>query len=101
MSCCYKRRKQKVELLLKRRLFEADAYSVIVRIKKKLSSSLQENILFSYHQKAHNIYDEATKLKLPNIKFINNVVEVHNLYATEILRREHEHDTPLKKRKYS
>lgn len=95
MSCCNKKRKEQIVNLMKRRLFEADAFRTLSRLKNKNPSSLQDKVLLDYHKKTHMLYAGAIKHKPPNKVFINHVVEMHNEYVNEMIKRGMKHKTPL------
>lgn len=95
MACCQKRRKAQVKKLMKRRIFEVDAYKVLRNLKEKDAATLQDILLIDFHRKTHKLYKEAVKHKPPNKKFINHVVSLHNEYVTEMKKRGLKHDTSL------
>lgn len=64
---------------------------------KASTKKLAKNTLFDYHRKTHMLYGSATKRKPINEKFVNELVDLHDMFVDEILRRGFKHNTPLKK----
>ena len=53
--------------------------------------------LLDYHRKTHMLYSGNTARTLINKAFINHIVDLHDSFVTEILKRGMKHNTPLKK----
>ncbi len=97
MACCKKRRNQQTKKIMKRRLFEADAFRSLARLKDQNPITLQNKLLLDYHKKTHMLYAGALKHKPVNKAFINRIVEMHDEYVREILKRGIDHKTPLQR----
>lgn len=96
MACCGgKRRKEKTKSIMERRRFESKGFKILRLIKGKLPSDLPNQLLLDYHRKCHMLYTGALQHKPPNKVFINQVVEIHDLYVKEMKRRGMKHNTPL------
>ena len=96
MPCCGDvRRKQKNKRIIARRNFEANAFKHLREMKEKNAESLNKKLLDEFHRKCHMLYSGAIKYKPPNKMFIQQVVELHNQYISEMKKKGMKHNTPL------
>jgi len=102
MACCGKRRA--VRRAAKARLNESQQKLIEVQqvralklLKNKEPSTLPPKLLVEYHRKTHMLYSGAMKRKPQNKPFINSIVDAHDQYVRELLKRGMKHNTPLKK----
>jgi len=78
-------------------LLELDIRSALYKMKDVSPSSLKNNQLLDYHKKTHMLYAAAVKRKPQNKVFVNSMVELHDRFVSEMLKRKMNHNTPLKK----
>jgi hypothetical protein len=83
--------------MLAQYLFELQIPDALLKLKEARPSSLNSKLLLDYHMKTHMIYAGAIKRNPPNKPFINSIVDIHNNFAKEIVKRGMKHNTPLKK----
>jgi len=102
MACCGKRRA--AQRAARARLTESQQKLVEVQqmrslklLKNKQLSTLPQKLLIEYHRKTHMLYSGAMKRNPPNKKWINKIVDTHDQYVNEMLKRGMNHNTPLKK----
>jgi len=60
-------------------------------------SALNPKQLLDYHRKTHMLYESGIRKKPTNKLFINSMVDLHNLFVKEMLKRGMKHNTPLEK----
>jgi len=60
-------------------------------------SPLQNQTLLDFHRKTHMLYGGAIKHRPMNRSFINSIVQLHDIYVREMLKRGMKHYSPLKK----
>lgn len=98
MSCCgNKRRKEKIKRVMERRIFENNTFKILRLLKNRQSKSLNDKLLVEYHRKCHMLYAEASERLPINKVFINQVVEMHDQYVKEMIRRGMKHNSPLQR----
>jgi hypothetical protein len=79
------------------RLFESDLVRMLVRMKDRDPSLLKDKQLLDLHKKTHMLYAGNVKRNPVNKKFVNSIVELHNRFVKEMLKRGMKHISPLKK----
>jgi len=67
--------------------------SLIDAVPRKLNNQLLQD----YHRKTHMLYAGNIKRTPVNKKFINLIVDLHDEFVKEMLKRKINHNTPLKK----
>lgn len=82
---------------MQRRILESDMLRVSFNMKGKVPSSLKDRTLLDYHKKTHMLYAGNIKRRPVNKKFLNSIVDLHNKFVAEMLKRGMKHNTPLKK----
>jgi len=97
MGCCKGKRKAKLQRLMQKRILELEQLKIHKKMDEKLPSSLKNPTLIDYHRKTHMLYQGNIKRKPLNTKFINSIVNLHNNFVTEMLKRRMKHNTPLSK----
>jgi len=66
-------------------------------LKDAVPSKLTNQQLLEYHRKTHMLYQGNIRHRPPNKQFINMIVDLHDSFVKEILRRGMNHKSPLKK----
>lgn len=61
------------------------------------SEPLEDETLIENHKKIHKLYMNSIKKRPLHRKLINIIVEYHDNYANEIIKRNMNHITPLRK----
>lgn len=98
MACCGKRRTaQRLRNARKKALENNVSLGTYRAIKDKDPAVLPPKLLVEYHRKSQMLYGGAIKRNPPNTKLINSIVDVHDKFVTEMLKRGMKHNTPLKK----
>lgn len=97
MACCQKKRKAKTKQLMNRRIFETEGFSMMKHLRRNPPSVVQDQLLLNYHIRSHTLYEKAIKFKPPNKAFIHQVVEMHDEFVRELLKRRVNHKTPLQR----
>ena len=82
---------------MQRRILESDMLKVILNMKGKIPSSLKSKTLLDYHKKTHMLYAGNIKRKPVNKEFVNSIVDLHDKFVAEMLKRGMKHTSPLKK----
>ena len=102
MACCGKRRA--AQKASKRRITESQLKLTEVQqirtlqiLKNREPSTVTPKLLLDHHRKTHMIHAGAMKRTPPNTDLINSVVDLHDKFVNELLKRGREHNTPLKK----
>ena len=102
MACCGKRKA--AQRAARARLTEAQQKLVEVQqmrtlrlLKDKEPSTLPTKLLIEYHRRTHMLYSGAMRRKPINKNWVNEVVDTHDQYVSEMLKRGIKHNTPLKK----
>jgi hypothetical protein len=83
--------------MIEKYLIELQLHDTLLKMKDKVPSSLDTRLLLDYHRKTHMIYAGAIKRHPPNKSFINSIVNLHDKFAKEIIKRGMKHNTPLNK----
>ena len=78
-------------------LFEAEFKMAFLRLKEVRPSKVSNQQLLDIHRKTHMLYAGGIKRRPPNKLFINSIVDLHDSFVKEMLRRKMKHTTPLKK----
>lgn len=91
------KRKLVYKMFIDKYLLELDIKSVLFKMKDEKPSSLSTQQLLDFHRKTHMLYEGAKKRKPQNKAFINSMVELHDRFVSEMLKRKMKHNTPLKK----
>ena len=76
------------------RLFEIGTDHILYKLKGHTPNSLKkitDKQLLDLHRKCHMLYKAHKK----NKKFIEEIIEIHNIIVKEMLRRKMKHITPL------
>jgi len=60
-------------------------------------TKIDRQLLLDYHRKTHMLYAANIKHTPPNKSFINLIVELHDRFVKEMLKRNIKHNTPLRK----
>ena len=98
MACCGKRRAAQRLRNVRKKAQEINVSLGSYRaIKDKDPALLPPKLLVEYHQKTQMLYGGAMKRNPPNKKFINSIVDIHDKFVTEMLKRGMKHNTSLKK----
>lgn len=98
MPCrCSSKKKAKLTEQMQRRLLETEMFKIVMNMKDKVPTSLKDKQLLDYHKKTHMLYAGNIKRKPVNRAFVNSVVDLHNRFVEEMLKRGMKHNTPLKK----
>ena len=102
MACCGKRgaaRKAARRRITEsqQKLTEVQQIRTLQILKNKEPSSLTPKLLLDHHRKTHMIHAGATKRNPPNKELINSIVNLHDKFVNELLKRGMKHNTPLKK----
>jgi len=79
------------------RLLESDFLRMYVRMKDRNPTSLKDKQLLDLHKKTHMLYAGNVKRKPVNKKFVNSIVDLHDKFVKEMLKRGIKHMSPLKK----
>lgn len=82
---------------MQRRLLELDLIKVMKSMRSKRPPSLETPLLLDYHRKTHMLYNGNITRKPVNRTFINSIVDLHDSFVKEMLKRKIKHNTPLKK----
>jgi len=82
---------------MQNRIFEVEQKKVAIKMKDKDPSTLTNPQVLDYHKKTHMLYAGNIKRNPPNKKFINSIVDLHDKFVKEMLKRGMKHNTPLKK----
>lgn len=94
MGCgCNERTKEKI----KAKLLEFEHLKLAKRMQDQKPSSLNDKQLLDYHKKTHMLYSGNITRSNLNKKFINFIVDLHNSFVKEMLKRGMKHNTPLNK----
>lgn len=97
MACCGKKRKPQVRRVMQKRILELDMLKTLKRMDKRDPSILGSPTLIDYHRKTHMLYKGNIIRKPVNRKFVNSIVNLHNKFVKEMLKRRIKHNTPLTK----
>jgi hypothetical protein len=98
MGCCNKRLEQarlarKASML---RILEVEDLKKFNGFKNKPLDSLTNPLLLDYHRKTHMLYSSTMNRRPVNKEFIKRIVNLHDQYVNEMLKRGMQHNTPLK-----
>jgi hypothetical protein len=83
--------------MLAKYLLELQIKDALFKLKDAHPSSLESKRLLDYHRKTHMIYAGALRHNPPNKPFVNSIVDLHDKFVKEMLKRGIKHNTPLKK----
>lgn len=83
--------------MISKYLLELQIKDAFLKMKDQNPSSLNSKRLLDYHRKTHMMYAGALRYNPPNKQFVNSIVDLHNNFVKEILKRGMKHNTPLKK----
>lgn len=97
MACCNKRRAAQRLREARQRVDEANQLGIFRSLKDKNPPSLPDKLLLEYHRKTHMLYAGAMLRRPLNKPFINSIVDLHDNFVKEMLKRRMNHNTPLKK----
>lgn len=98
MPCrCSKTRNKKLIKEMQRRIFEIENLKIARSMKDKVPADLTDKQVLDYHKKTHMLYAGNIKRNPVNKVFVNSIVDLHNRFVEEILKRGMQHKTPLKK----
>lgn len=84
----------------KKMLFELNLLTSLAKLKDYNSNNiktLNDKRLLDYHRKTHMLYNSALVRK-SNKQYINSVVDMHDFFVEEMLKRGMKHTSPLKKK---
>lgn len=79
-----------MELITERCLKEFETMSALRKLKDYTPASVRKmdkRRLLDYHRKTHMIYNSALSRNPRNEIFLNQIKDLHDMYAMEILRR--------------
>ena len=82
---------------MQRRLLETDTLKMLIKMKDRVPAELKDKQLLDLHKKTHMLYAGNIKRNPVNKKFVNSVVDLHDRFVKEMLKRGMKHITPLKK----
>ena len=81
-------------------LVELNLLKTLSKLKNYNSTNikhLRPKLLLDYHRKAHMLYNAGLSRTHPNKQFINSIVDAHDVFVDEMLKRKMIHNSPLKK----
>lgn len=84
----------------KQMLLELNLLATLAKLRDYNSSNihtLNDKRLLDYHRKTHMLYNSALVRKT-NTQYINSVVDMHDFFVEEMLKRGMKHTSPLKKK---
>lgn len=97
MSCCNKRKNTAINLLKEEPSFLKDSIKLFKTFDDVNPSELKNQTLNDYHRKIHVLYAFNIKRR-PLIKqLINKIINIHNHFAKEIIKRNLDHNSPIEK----
>jgi len=77
--------------------FQRNSRDVFSKLKDVNPRKLDSKLLLEYHRKTHMLYAGNTKRDPVNKQFVNSIVDLHDQFVKEMLRRNMKHNSPLKK----
>ncbi len=81
-------------------LVELNLLKTLSKLKNYNSTNIKHlspKLLLDYHRKAHMLYNAGLSRTHPNKQFINSIVDAHDVFVDEMLKRKMVHNSPLKK----
>lgn len=98
MGCgCSSKKKEKLTKEMQRRLLETEQFKITMSMRGTVPASLKDKQLLDYHKKAHMLYEGNISRKPLNKPFVNSMVDLHDKFVSEMLKRGMKHNTPLQK----
>lgn len=96
MSCCH-RKPQQVKAISEKQQEALLSLKILKSFMDAKPSKLSDKVLLDYHKKTHMLYAGNVNRNPPNKNFINSIVDLHDKFVKEMLRRKMNHNTPLQK----
>ena len=97
MPCKCSKKPRGITKQMQRRILEIEAFKVAKNMRSKVPTALSNSLLLDYHRKTHMLYSGNVKRTPVNKAFVNSIVDLHDKFVEEMLRRGMKHNTPLKK----
>ena len=95
--CSSPQKRAKIKKQMQRRLLETEQLKIALSMKGAVPKKLNDKQLLDYHKKSHMLYAGNINRKPVNKQFINMIVDLHNSFVAEMLKRKMNHKTPLNK----
>jgi hypothetical protein len=97
MTFYERKTRTKVSQVVENQALLRRALKLLYAFKNVKPSVLKDRTLLDYHRKTHMLYAANIKRQpIPKV-FINQIVDLHDKFVKELLRRNMKHNTPLKK----
>ena len=97
MACCGRGRNPKVKALKEEPKVLKHSLKILQEYKDADPTSFNQKLLQDYHMDIHRLYASTIKRRPINKTFINTIVQLHDKFVNEIIRRKLKHKTPLNK----
>lgn len=97
MTCCGKKKRTKIHRVVEDQKLLKQSLKLLYAFKDIKPSTLKDQTLLDYHRKTHMLYEANIKRRPITKTFINQIVDLHNKFVKEMLKRKMKHNTPLKK----
>ena len=97
MACCGKKRNIKIHRVVEDQKLLKNSLKLLYNFKDVKPAFLKNKTLLDYHRKTHMLYEVNIKRRPVTKNLINQIVELHDNFVKEMLKRNMKHKTPLKK----
>lgn len=97
MACCGRGRNPRVKTLKEEPTALKHSLKILQEYKDADPTSFNPKLLKDYHMDFHRLYASTIKRRPINRTFINTIVNLHDKFVNEMLRRNINHSSPLNK----